>query len=120
MPYLNIETNVPVDKAKKVEICKNLVNILAEQLGKPASFVMVKISDDLAMTFGGDDANCAACSLYSVGTLDAERNTKVSGAVFEVLDKELGVGGEKYYLNFFDLTFEGVGYKGTTLKKIFG
>jgi hypothetical protein len=62
-----LQTNVSVEEAQKTELLKNLSAQTAEALGKPESYVMVSLRDDMPMVFAGNDAPLAYLELKSIG-----------------------------------------------------
>ncbi len=53
-------------------------------------------------------------SLSSIGQLGREANKKHSKALFAHIEKELGIPGDRLYINYFDLDKANVGFSGTT------
>ena len=55
MPYLMIQTNLPLGKKAERAILKNASTLVAELLGKPESFVMIALQADTPMLFAGSE-----------------------------------------------------------------
>mmetsp|Transcript_11343 Transcript_11343/g.14774 ORF Transcript_11343/g.14774 Transcript_11343/m.14774 type:complete len:150 (+) Transcript_11343:76-525(+) len=113
MPVFTLETNVEVKPDLQKALSEKLTQIVSQVLSKPSSYVAVKISSGLAMTFGGTDAPCALCSLTSLGQINKENNTEVSSQLASLLKDSLGVEGNRYYVTFVDLDRSNVGYNGS-------
>jgi len=113
MPTLIIDTNVP-DKDIPDTLIAELVDVVANTLGKPKSYVMVMINGGKRINMGGTTAPCATGSLMSIGALGVEQNKKASAAIMKKVQDVIGVPGDRFYLNFTDAKKENVGYRGTT------
>src|SRR6476660_8798701 len=72
MPYLMIQTNLPLGKKAERAILKNASTLVAELLQKPESFVMIALQHDTPMLFAGSDDPVAFLELKSIG-LSARR-----------------------------------------------
>ncbi|MEE8429506.1 MAG: phenylpyruvate tautomerase MIF-related protein, partial [Gammaproteobacteria bacterium] len=55
MPLLRIQTNQPVEQAKRQELLSIASRLVAEQLGKPEQYIMVSLEPDHSMLFAGSD-----------------------------------------------------------------
>ena len=55
MPYLMIQTNLPLTKKAERSILKNASQLVGELLEKPESFVMVALQPNTPMVFAGSD-----------------------------------------------------------------
>lgn len=97
MPTLQLATNIPKEKVT-VEILTSLSKVLAESLGKPEQYVMVHIVPDQLMTFGGSTEPCAVGSLTSIGKLGVEENKAYAAKIYEFVEKNLGIAGDRYVL----------------------
>uniref|UniRef100_L7M3U4 L-dopachrome isomerase n=1 Tax=Rhipicephalus pulchellus TaxID=72859 RepID=L7M3U4_RHIPC len=113
MPTLTINTNVPACNIPN-DFLKTTANVVADSLGKPLSYVVVHISPDQMLSFGGTDEPCAIANLYSIGCLSPKENKKHSAALFEHIEKTLGIKGNRMYINYFDLPATNVGFSGKT------
>lgn len=61
-------------------------------------YVVVHISPDQMLSFGGTDEPCAIANLYSIGCLSPKENKKHSAVLFEHIEKTLGIKGNRYLL----------------------
>jgi len=52
--------------------------------------------------------------LASLGAINPETNTATSAAIAAILEEELGVAKDRYYINFFDSERSNMGYNGGT------
>lgn len=113
MPAFSLETNVAVGEDKMKRLLSSLTDIVAETLEKPKSYVAVKVTPDCSLSFGGTEEAAALCSLHSIGRLNQETNTILSGKVCALLETELEVSSKRYYLNFVDMEGKNVGFNKT-------
>lgn len=59
MPYLMIQTNLKVDEVEAKALLAKASGLVAAELGKPESYVMVALEAKTAMLFAGDDSPLA-------------------------------------------------------------
>lgn len=114
MPSLTVQSAAtPVSGS--LELCKKLSKSVALTLGKPESYVLTSFQKVDAMCFGGD-AETPAAFLYlsSLGAITPETNKATSAAIAAILEEELGVPKNRYYINFFDSERSNMGYNGAT------
>lgn len=97
MPCMFVHTNVAVDDAAGV--LKRCSAEIAALLGKPESYVMVKLADSQQMCFGGSDAPLAFVELTSLG-LGSDRTAGISAGICALLEELLGVERARIYIAF--------------------
>ena len=119
MPILTICTNVAKEKVS-IDLVKKLVDVVASSLGKPKAYVVVHINPGQLMSFAGGDGLAAIGRLTSIGQINRESNTKTMSAVASVLEADLGVPSEAFYLSFEDLAPANIGWKKSTFADMFG
>ena len=119
MPVLSIQTNAPQSKVTPA-LVKKLVDIVADSLGKPKSFVVVHVSGSQVMSFGGGDAVAAIGRLTSIGAINKGNNEKLQANVAKILEKELGVASDKLYITLEDVAPVNIGWKHSTFADMFG
>jgi len=97
MPCMFVHTNVAVtDKAAFLARCSSET---AAALGKPESYVMVKLTDTQPMLFAGTDAPLAFVELKSLGLMTA-RTADISAALCGFLQQELDIDAGRIYIEF--------------------
>ncbi len=97
MPCLLLHTNVEVDDKKAfLSRCSALI---ATALAKPESYVLIKLSDQQTMLFGGSDAPLAFLELKSLG-LSTEQTADLSASLCAFMQTELGISGNRIYIEF--------------------
>ena len=101
MPYLRIQTNKEIDEASKASFLDHASKLVAEQLGKPESYVMVDFAPRRPMRFAGRDDACAYLELKSIG-LPETRTRSLSEALCGAVESELGVPADRVYIEFAD------------------
>ncbi len=113
MPYLRIQTNRSVDDAEKKDLTRFASALLARELGKPESYVMVAFAPQQPMLFGGSDAPCAYLELKSIG-LPTARVQTLSQALCRLLDDALKIPPARVYIEFSDVKASLWGWDGAT------
>lgn len=102
MPYLRVDTNLPVRGGKDKNICEKLSAFTAKLLGKPETYVLCHVLGEQALSHGGSFDPAAFVTLKSIG-LPANRTTEFSAAICGFLEKELGIPPNRVYIDFADL-----------------
>lgn len=119
MPTLTVQTNVKAEKIPE-NLVKDLVDVVANVLGKPKSYVVVLVQPDQLMSWGGSDDPCAIVSLGSIGQISKDKNIKTTQAISSRLEQTLGIKDDRIYIIFTDLQAANVGYTNTTFATILG
>jgi len=76
--------------------------------------MIVKIQDELTLTFAGTFDPAFTANIYSIGKIGPEMNANTSAGLAEFLEKELGLPSDRGYISFFDMKGTNMGFKGTT------
>ncbi len=113
MPYLRIQTNHSVTAAEKTSLARQASALVARELGKPESYVMVEIAPEQTMIFGGNDAPCAYLELKSIG-LPATRTGNLSRALCQLVDTALKIPPNRIYIEFTDVDASHWGWDSST------
>ncbi len=111
MPYLKIQTNLPLSAKAERTILKASSTLVAAELEKPESFVMIAIEPDTAMLFAGTDDPVAFLELKSIG-LPAKKTKKLSAALCTLIEEHLGIARNRVYVKFIDVHHSMWGWKG--------
>jgi phenylpyruvate tautomerase PptA (4-oxalocrotonate tautomerase family) len=111
MPYLKIQTNLPLTKKAERAILRNASSLVATELGKPESFVMIALEPDTTMLFAGSDEPVAFLELKSIG-LPAGKTKRLSQALCELIEGHLGIARDRVYVKFIDVRRGMWGWKG--------
>jgi phenylpyruvate tautomerase len=102
MPYLMIQTNRTVTPDQREPLLTEASRLLANELGKPESYVMVSLSSDVPMLFAGTGEPAAYVELKSIG-LPAGQLKSLSRAICSLLEQRLGVSPARVYIEFTDI-----------------
>ncbi|KAI1290091.1 Macrophage migration inhibitory factor -like protein [Halotydeus destructor] len=118
MPILTINTNIKVTDIP-ADFAASAVEVVAHALGKPISYVVVDISSDRIMNWGGSGEPCAVATLGSIGQINPEANIKTTKLITDLVAKKLNIPGDRFYLILQDIKASDCGYTGTTFAEIF-
>lgn len=96
MPVLSIESNRPLLGDNSLKIISSAI---AQMLGKPENYVLVKYAHNPDMLFAGTNEALAFLELKSLG-LPIDKTTAFSSALAALIQEELGVSSERVYIEF--------------------
>lgn len=113
MPVLNIETNQSIPQQRLPGLLAAASKIVAEQLGKPEAYVMVRFNQNPTMLFAGSDDPLAFLQLKSIGLRDSA-TAELSAMLCGFIEDELAVPRSRIYIEFIDAPRKMWGYNGTT------
>lgn len=113
MPYLKIQTNLPVTKKAERIVLKIASLLISKQLGKPESYVMAALEPDTAMLFAGADDPVAFLELKAVG-LPAGKTKTLSKALCALIEEHLGIAPNRVYVKFINVKRGMWGWQGDT------
>lgn len=97
MPLLEITTNINIENAQAIALKAS--KLTAELLGKPESFVMVKVHPKQILSFGGHNDPAAHIKLKSLGLPEA-RTAELSAALCEFMHTVLNIHSDRIYIEF--------------------
>ena len=114
MPLIRIETNRQLTAEERGQLCETLSHIAAEVIGKPETYVQAIVPlHPASMCHGGTSGPAAFVEVRSIGGLGPAVNRCLAERVCAAL-AELGIAGERVYLNFLDVAATDWGHDGTT------
>jgi phenylpyruvate tautomerase len=113
MPLLSIETNQTVDDSSITHLLKTASRMIAEQLGKPERFVMVRFNRNPDMLFAGDDAALVYMELKSIGLPEAGTE-ELSLSLCNLMEAEINVPRDRVYIEFANAPRKLWGWNGGT------
>lgn len=113
MPLLSIDTNATPDDDTVASLVRKASGTVAELLGKPERYVMVRLEHNPHMLFGGEDTPLAYLELKSIG-LPGDRTAELSQALCDLVSSALGVPSERIYIEFADAERHMWGWNGST------
>ncbi|SDH37790.1 phenylpyruvate tautomerase MIF-related protein [Halanaerobium congolense] len=111
MPFIKVQTNQKVKKEE--ELLKKLSAEMAEQLGKPESYIMTALEAELKMTFGGSKEKTAFIEVKSIG-LKQSMTEELSQFICEFIEQELEIEQDRIYIEFADAPGAMWGWDGGT------
>jgi len=113
MPYLMIQTNQSVDAATGKTLLANASKLVAAELGKPESYVMVALEASVPMLFAGEDGPLAYLELKSIG-LPENKTASLSAALCSLMEEFVGIDKERVYIEFANAPRSMWGWNGDT------
>jgi phenylpyruvate tautomerase PptA (4-oxalocrotonate tautomerase family) len=99
MPLLSIETNQALGTDVAQALLDDATRTLAEMLGKPEHYVMLRLTHNPNMRFGGTAAPLAYLELKSLG-LPEQRTAAFSAALAELLGRHTDIPPSRMYIEF--------------------
>ncbi|KAI7907245.1 Tautomerase/MIF superfamily [Cokeromyces recurvatus] len=116
MPILEISS---AQAPKDIRAFTKRMNALfSELIGKPESYCMVTFTKVDSLFFSGSDEPGFLVKVGSIGHIDNDRNSKLTAAVTQELEKELGVKDNRGYFIFTDVPAENIGFRKTTFANL--
>ena len=97
MPLLEISTNTEIDNTE--EVARQASKLTAEILGKPESYVMVKLKPAQILLFAGSADPAAHLKLKSLG-LPENHTAEYSSKLCSFISSALGIDSARIYIEF--------------------
>ena len=97
MPLLEISTNTKVDNS--LNIAERASTLTADILGKPESYVMVKIQTEQTLIFAGNNEPAAHVKLKSLG-LPEDKTADFSASICAFISEQLDINSARIYIEF--------------------
>lgn len=113
MPYLKLTTNVEVNKTHTQQLLTRLSKLMAQETGKPESYVMVAAEHNSDMLFAGNNQPLAYLEGKSIG-LSSGQAKALSAAISELLKDELQINPNRVYIEFSNAPGNFWGWNGST------
>ncbi len=113
MPYLKIQTNQTIAPEQSKALLAAASKQLACDLGKPERYVLVELTANPTMLFGGTDEPAAYLELKSIG-LPLGQTKNLSQSLTSLLQDALGVLPSRIYIEFTDVKGSFWGWNGST------
>jgi len=113
MPYLKIQTNLPLTKKAERSVLTSASALVAAELEKPVEFVMIALQPNTPMLFAGSDEPVAFLELKAIG-LPARKTKKLCQALCALVEGHLGIAKDRVYVKFIDVNHGMWGWKGDT------
>ena len=113
MPLLHISTNQTIESSQASDLVKLASSSVADMLGKPEGYVMVRLEHNPHMLFAGSDAPLAYLELKSIG-LPGDRTADFSSALCQLIGQQLKIPADRIYIEFSDAARHLWGWNGAT------
>ena len=97
MPLLEITTNTKIDNS--MNIAEQASALTADVLGKPESYVMVKIQTEQTLIFAGSNEPAAHVKLKSLG-LPEDKTANFSDSICAFISEQLDINSARIYIEF--------------------
>ena len=112
MPHLRIQTNVKLQAENRKQLFSLASSLVAKELSKPESYVMVSIHDGADMQFGGNSEPLAYAHLESLGF--AKSPADITPILTQLLQEQLQVDPSRMFIRFDDIDRNNYGWNGST------
>lgn len=99
MPYMQIQTNLKIAEDQVESIMADISRQLAEELGKPESYVMVNVRDGERLLFAGNSEPAAYVELKSIG-LPETKTQSLARFLCGFLKDRLAIDPARVYIEF--------------------
>lgn len=100
MPYIHVQTNLPVTPDQADALKTRLGQDIASIPGKSEAWLMVNVSGGQTMYFKGSAEPCAMADISVFGHAPAEAFEKLTQAVTASLQAELGLSPARVYAKY--------------------
>lgn len=115
MPLLKMQLSKPVPAEKQAALLAAASKTMAAVTGKPEVYVMVTLDQGAFSMSGKPAPEAAFLDVRAVGGLTPEVNRKLSKALCDLLQKELGIPSDCVFISCIDVPATNWGWKGQTL-----
>jgi len=99
MPLLSIQTNVHPSSENRAEMLSAISRTVAQLLGKSERYVMLTLTSNPDMLFGGASGPMAYLELKSIGLPDS-RTAELSRVLCGLMQQHFGVPADRVYVEF--------------------
>lgn len=100
MPYIEVKTNITVEKKKSEQLKDALGSAIALIPGKSERWLMVGISGGETMYFSGSDLPCAMAKVSIFGSAEREYLEKLTCAICKKFSEILGIPADRTYVRY--------------------
>ncbi len=113
MPYLKLRTNKSITKEQSTKLLPELSSLLAKEVGKPESYVLVELEGDKEMIFSANYDDLAYLECKSIG-LNSDQAKSLSASISQVLEAKLQIPSSRVYIEFSNCPPDYWGWNGST------
>ena len=100
MPNINLQTNLTLDKATAEELKAMLGKAIETLPGKTEEWLMVELTGDVNMCFGGKNDPCALVHVELLGKATEGVYAKMTALLTEKLSAKLGIAPDRIYVKY--------------------
>lgn len=99
MPCIIIKTSQSLSKEKQINCCQSISSTTAALLGKPESYVMTLLEEQISMTMSGTTEPAAYIELKSIN-LPEDQTTELSSQLCQHISELLDILPKRIYIEF--------------------
>lgn len=99
MPYLNVNTNLPVSDSEQQDWLEEATNFISRVVDIPTDYVMTQLQASQKISFAGTHDPCAFVSLRAIGLNEAKSQT-LSRELCAFLEDTLKIPAERTFIEF--------------------
>ena len=115
MPLIKVQSSVSKPESAAIKsLLSDLSASLAQQIGKPESYVMTAFEADVPMTFGGSFDPVCYVEVKSVGSMSSSQTKSMSQDFCSQISERLDVPRDRIYIEFADAKGYMWGWNGKT------
>ncbi|KAJ1932360.1 hypothetical protein EC988_009485, partial [Linderina pennispora] len=96
MPIIEVFTNVKSADTKDLSL--KVANLSTQLLSKPVGYMMVNVTIQEGLTFGGTDAPAALVKVGCIGNVGGSLNAPIVASLNDLVSKELNVSGTRIFV----------------------
>lgn len=102
MPFINLKTNVQLDKTEKENLNQKLTQAVTLIPGKSVGYIMSAVEDNVSMMFGGkSDKPVAYVSVSVLHSAPRSAYEKLTAEIYRILAEDAGIK-DNCYVSFFE------------------
>lgn len=113
MPLLSLESNQELTERQTAALLKDASQQIAQQLGKPERYVMVRYQYNPTLLFAGDSRPLAYLQLKSIA-LPQDATASLSQHLCQLLERHAQIPADRVYIEFTDVQRALWGWNGGT------
>ncbi|WP_269622704.1 phenylpyruvate tautomerase MIF-related protein [Prochlorococcus marinus] len=110
MPLITVQTS-SCDIENPQSFLQDLSKELSSLTGKPESYVMTQLHQNVPMTFGGTPKASCYIEIKSIGSIDPSNMSK---AFCKLIEERIGIPSDRIYISFEDVPAKLWGWDGRT------
>ncbi len=114
MPLICLKLSATLNKDQQTQLSTKLSSIVAGQLGKPESYMMVILEPQTPILFAQSQEPAAFADIRSVGSISGDQAKRLSRAITDAIATLANIRTDRIYLNFSGLSGAMWGYDGAT------